>query len=334
MTPLQNNLSLLPVYEPSAPSPSYTYEPTDDEQTLQNTPMLISPPPTGTYTKESEKVVVTLFEQEKDVEIPTYGRRALISGTVYLENVQRVFQIDLKIEGTLDSTSSGGGYQPTKLICICHTLWSHGEDSTCPNLIPFSCILPSSYEDGDFQHPLPPSYTYSYSGAYTLFVSSHYSVNVRVKRGPHHMVGRFLTMTQQIAIPFRYYPRTRPHRHILANTDFLSAVKALPEEWFQALSELKTRPNSQLEPISCHLFVPAARVYGLRDTIPFHVQLSGRLSSVKSFLMVPRSDNPALELDTSDGRSLQLSSHSGPIVRVYNYCRRTTSRNPSSSLPL
>lgn len=58
-------------------------------------------------------------------------------------------------------------------------------------------------------------------------------------------------------------------------------------------------------------------MYGLRDTIPFHVQLSGRLSSVKSFLMVPRSDNPALELDTSDGRSLQLSSHSGPIVRVY-----------------
>lgn len=97
----------------------------------------------------------------------------------------------------MDSTSSGGGYQPTKLICICRTLWSHGEDSTCPNLIPFSCILPSSYEDGDFQHPLPPSYTYSYSGAYTLFVSSHYSVNVRVKRGPHHMVGRFLTMTQQ-----------------------------------------------------------------------------------------------------------------------------------------
>jgi hypothetical protein len=97
MTSFDNSESLLPTYAPSAPSPSYTYEPTDDEHTLQHTPTVISPPPTSTYTKESERVVVTLFEQEKDIEMPTYGRRAHISGTVYCENVERVFQVVLKV---------------------------------------------------------------------------------------------------------------------------------------------------------------------------------------------------------------------------------------------
>jgi hypothetical protein len=97
MTRFGDNISLLPVYEPSAPSPSYTCEPTDDEQTLQQTPRLIIPPPTSTYTKESEKVVVTLFEQEKDIEIPIYGRRALINGTVYFENTELISQVVLKV---------------------------------------------------------------------------------------------------------------------------------------------------------------------------------------------------------------------------------------------
>lgn len=43
----------------------------------------------------------------------------------------------------------------------------------------------------------------------------------------------------------------------------------------------------------CQLFVPVARVYALSDTIPFHVQLSGSLNSVKSFLMLPQPDGPS-----------------------------------------
>ena len=91
----------LPLYAPSAPSPSYTCEPTFDEQTLQLTPRLNRPPPTGTYTKEAEKMVVTLFEQEKDAQIPTYGRCALVSGTVYLENHELISQVVLKVRWKL-----------------------------------------------------------------------------------------------------------------------------------------------------------------------------------------------------------------------------------------
>jgi hypothetical protein len=95
-------------------------------------------------------------------------------------------------------TSSEGGHQTTKLINDTHMLWSDREDKTCPNLIPFSYILPSSYKNGDSQQsPLPPSYTSTYAGAYTLFVGSHYSINVYVERARHHMVGRLLSTINQ-----------------------------------------------------------------------------------------------------------------------------------------
>ena len=89
--------SLLPTYEPSAPSPNYTCEPTDGEKTLQQTPSLSLPPPTSTYTKELEKVVVTLFDQEKNAKMPTYGRQGLINGTVYLNDSEPVLQVAVKV---------------------------------------------------------------------------------------------------------------------------------------------------------------------------------------------------------------------------------------------
>jgi hypothetical protein len=91
------NTTPLPTYAPSAPSPNYTCEPTDGEQTLQQSLSLSTPPPSSTYTKTSEKVVVTLFDQEKDAKMPTYGRLGLISGTVYLEDSGLVFQVVVKV---------------------------------------------------------------------------------------------------------------------------------------------------------------------------------------------------------------------------------------------
>jgi hypothetical protein len=94
MTSTENNSSL-PGYAPSTPSPSYTCEPTGDEQTIQMTPVRNSPT-TGTYIKESGKVVVTLFDQE-NATIPIYGSRGLIRGTIHFGNDERVSQVMLKV---------------------------------------------------------------------------------------------------------------------------------------------------------------------------------------------------------------------------------------------
>ena len=97
MTSLEETSLSPPIYAPSAPSPSYTCEPAENEQTLQQTPISRRPPAADTYIKEAEKVVVTLFEQEKHTEIPTYGRRAHINGTIYLGNIERVSLVVLEV---------------------------------------------------------------------------------------------------------------------------------------------------------------------------------------------------------------------------------------------
>lgn len=87
----------LPVYSPSGPSPNYSCEPGCNEQRLQHTPRFNLPIPTGTFTKKSGKVTVTLLEQEDGAEIPTYGRYGLISGAVYLEKCEMVTRVSLKV---------------------------------------------------------------------------------------------------------------------------------------------------------------------------------------------------------------------------------------------
>ena len=59
------------------------------------------------------------------------------------------------------------------------------------------------------------------------------------------------------------------------------------------------------------LFVPVARVYGLSDAIPFHVQLSGSLNSIRSFLMLSQADGP------SPSPVLRPSNLPQTTVRVY-----------------
>ncbi|KAF9464125.1 hypothetical protein BDZ94DRAFT_1257065 [Collybia nuda] len=285
MSALKINCAPLPVYTPSEPSPRYSCEPACDEQRLQHTPRFNRPTPTGIYTKSSKKVSVTLFEQEDNAEIPTYGRHGLVSGTVYVEDCARVSRVSLKIEGKLESTISEGGSKTVRLVNDSYTLWSGCPKGSerCPNYVPFSAVLPSSYLYEGSSRPLPPSYASCSPASPSFFLRSQYSIIVQVTRLRYRKLD-FLTKTKQVKIPFEYYPRTRAHRPIAPTPCFFSTVKTSPEEWYQAFSVMKTRPKSKLEPIHCHIFIPGARVYGLSDTIPFHVQINGPLASLRSLL--------------------------------------------------
>lgn len=97
MTLVKMDYSLLPLYTPSEPSPLYSCEPACDERRLQHTPRVVHPTPSGTYIQKSGSVTVTLFDQEANIKIPTYGRKGFINGAVYLENCERVSQIVMNV---------------------------------------------------------------------------------------------------------------------------------------------------------------------------------------------------------------------------------------------
>lgn len=201
--------SSLPIYSPPGPSPEYSSEPTCDEQTLQHTPRLTRPLPTGTFTQSSGKVTVTLSEQEDDAKIPSYCQRGLVQGTIHLEDRELISDVVLKvilyygvwrmllstsvqIEGKLDSLSTEGGGNCVRFLNDHYALWKSKDRNThCPSLIAFSCMLPLTYDHGRSRVPLPPSFYAYYSGPSVLYVQSHYAIIIGIQRARHHKIGFF-----------------------------------------------------------------------------------------------------------------------------------------------
>ncbi|KAF9483491.1 hypothetical protein BDN70DRAFT_873780 [Pholiota conissans] len=318
----------LPSYSSSSPLPSYSCELARGERLLQHTPR--SRPttqPTSVFIKKAGKTTIILNDQEEDATIPVYGRRGLISGNLVLEKSENILDVVLKVEGKMDATITDGGGNTTKLLADTYTLWSHtsSQDSTCPSQIPFSVLLPASFKHKGTSVPLPPTYNVAYYNLPSLFVRCGYQIHIIVSRLRHQKVGSLWPKTKHILIPFTYTPRTRAHRPIVPAPCFFSSVKTLPEEWYQAVTYLKTRPTCQVPPISAHLFIPGGRVYGLGDTIPFHVQLSGHTSSLRELFSGAMLDR-VMSVDSQNTQSSTQSTKKSspkPLLQI-NILRQTS----------
>lgn len=266
----------LPSYNDSLPLPSYSCELANGEQRLDYTPRSRAERlrPSGVFIKTSGELSVVLNGQEEDATIPVFGRRAVISGTILLcqRQLKSIREIVLKVEGRLDSAFYDGGRRSIKLIGNCYTLWSHlTSQEPCLPQIQFSITLPSTFQDGDH---LPPSYHVQHSVPY-LLVQSAYQLRFIVTRVRHQTLNSIWPKKQCIIVPFKYVPRTAAPQPMVNTPCLFSSVKTSPEEWHQTVTCLRMRPNVQMGPIICHLFVPAGRIYGLTDTVKFHVQLTG-----------------------------------------------------------
>ncbi|KAH9480603.1 hypothetical protein JR316_0007203 [Psilocybe cubensis] len=287
--------SELPSYSPSIPSPSYSFELACGERLLEQTPRTRSTRPAAdsVFIKRAGKTTIVLNDQEEGATIPKYGRQGIISGSVFFDHTENIVDVTLKIKGKMDLTISEAGGESIKLVESAYKLWSQSsspstsrtERPTCPGQLVFSAILPTTFTIEGKQVPLPPSYSVNHYNVPSLFVRCSYTIHLVITQTRYKKMDIW-PKTKQIMIPFNYVPRTRAHRPIIPSPCFFSAVKTSPEEWYQAVTPLKTRPNVQLDPTYCHLFIPGARIYGLKDTIPFHVQLTGNVCSLQKMFSV------------------------------------------------
>ncbi|KAF6755773.1 hypothetical protein DFP72DRAFT_989896 [Ephemerocybe angulata] len=313
----------LPSYSPSVPAPLYSCEPSLDEQRLQLTPGTAATrrTPNGSYIKKNGKITVILNEQEEGIDYPSYGRHGPINGTLLVDDSEMVTEVEVKIEGKLDTTTSETGGKSTPVLRERHILWSKqnagpSNAPSCPSQLPFAFGLPSTFKDGDADRPLPPSYSVFCHGVPTLFLKTTYTIRIAVTRVVHQKLGGLWTKTKHLLVPFQYVPRTRAHRPILPVPSFFSSIKTSPEEWFQAVSTIKPRATSSLTPVNCHLFIPAGRVYGIKDTIPFHLQLSGRVSSLRELFAASSSLDRVISTDSSVTASSKTAPEAKAVIRV------------------
>ncbi|KAJ6505343.1 hypothetical protein C8R45DRAFT_817570 [Mycena sanguinolenta] len=287
----------LPAYSPPALLPSYSPDPATGEERLDHTPRTRTHP-TGTYVKQSGRDAVGLGDQDVGATIPVYGRHASINGFVSLEDRETVSEIVLKIKGKMEVMISESGSLATTLVHDSYTLWSSHKPSTstsmCPSAVPFSVSLPTEFRDYDgLPHRIPPTYEIPCAAAPGMFFKTSYILSVTITRTVSKRL-RFLSTSKTIPIQFIYAPRTRPWRPIQPSSDFLSDVKRMPEEFRQILASLVPRPPHTCTalPMDLQLFLPTVEVFGMDDIIPFHVQLTGRVSSLREFL--PLDDTPTL----------------------------------------
>ncbi|KAJ7657021.1 hypothetical protein B0H17DRAFT_1098046 [Mycena rosella] len=297
----------LPLYSPSHPSPCYSQDPAYDETRLDSSPQTATGVlPTGIFTKSYGSATVVLFDQESSVSVPSYGREASVRGSLILEqDMSHISEIVAKLDGRIEITTAESGALMINTVKKSYSLWFPGSSasSSCPERIDFACPLPTKFDHRGCECPLPPSYNAEFRGFPALFAKCIYSLTISIIKDRRRL--GFLSKMKTIRVPVEYHPQTSPPRGISPTpTYFLSAVKVMPEEWHQSSFAMNTHCSSNLAPIQCQAFIPSVKIFGLSDTIPLHLQMSGPLSSLRTFIL-PSSPSPD---DIDDGK--------GP-VRVY-----------------
>ncbi|KAN0123524.1 hypothetical protein V8E52_002856 [Russula decolorans] len=305
-----------PTYTPSAAVPTYSVIPRPSERILAATACPRRRTPTGVFLRTNNLVTLALREQDPNASMPSYGRQGVISGDIALSYTQGVQSVYLKLEGRLHLASPDGRAANPTFFSVSYDVWRRSDEdgrSLCPSMFPFKTVLPEGFTDNGQARALPPTYDNPLSGATTdIRARCQYSLSVVVERR-----GRKLALwkpPKKLMVAFSYQPRTRPPQPVLSSPfPFLSTVKSLPEEWFQITSTISAKSIPNIEPIDCHLFVPAVQTFSLSDTIPFYLQLIAPPKSLQAFLY------PIIPAHTKLKRSKSTVPESAapPTVRVY-----------------
>ncbi|TEB39630.1 hypothetical protein FA13DRAFT_1618864 [Coprinellus micaceus] len=307
----------LPAYTPSPPAPNYSHQPACGERSLQHSlgAGFRFRNPDHMFVKTTGKYAITLRGQEPGIRTPWYGRDEIINGFVSIEDPERVTSVELLVDGKLDITMAEGFSKVTTLVNASSTLWKRSESSqTYPGNVEFAFSLPDKYESGGKHYPLPPSFhEIERDGPQFLIIRSAYRIRVSITKAPKNVFT--WEKTEHVFLTFDYLPRSRGMEPISTVPGCLANIKSLPNEWYQATRTFPIDSHPHLEPVTANLFIPSARVYPMTDAIPFHVQVSGPVSSLKVALLSGEADSspssprisPTSSITGSSGKRRSLS---------------------------
>ncbi|KAJ6508378.1 hypothetical protein C8R45DRAFT_441230 [Mycena sanguinolenta] len=282
--PVPPSSSLPPYYLSSAGVPTppmYSPEPTPGEECLSR-PSFGRSLRTGEFKKTNGRITLTLKEQADNCSAPTYGPGDLVAGTIRIQGSESVTEVVLKLSGRLDLAAAHGG-QPIELVKDSYTVWSDNMRFLCPASIPFSFIFPSTFKNGEQSWPLPPSVQITPPGKPFTYVRCVYTISVVVSTALHPRFSLWRG-EKTLSLTVNLRPTAYPPRPITPDTNLLPTVKTAPDEWYQVLCNI-----GHLKNIHCSLFIPSALIYGISDSIPFHLQISGPATKLMQLVRPPSS---------------------------------------------
>ncbi|KAF9220885.1 hypothetical protein BS17DRAFT_786128 [Gyrodon lividus] len=320
----------VPPYTPSLPSPSYSTELLPGERTVEHTRRASSQPPTGIYRRITDTLTIILKDQHPGSIHPIYGRGEVIRGDLILRTTNDLTSVTFKLEGLLLVENSGVAITTT-IFSVTYVMWGASQGRPCPQTIPFTVVLPLTFEDGGQVHHLPPTFESSKPR-----VVCSYSLTVELSR-PRQLLP-FLRASEVVNVPLIYRPRSRPRMPMLpSNLPFMSTVKSSPEEWHQIMCTVNMTHASGLDPVQCLLFIPSVQIYALSDAIPFHLQIRGSPASLVPFL--EHSQTGGVTSDSGGGVAVRVYLLRQTGIRMYEQSLSSSrvlgegEMEPSQSLP-
>ncbi|KAE9408654.1 hypothetical protein BT96DRAFT_667104 [Gymnopus androsaceus JB14] len=317
------SLESLPRYSASSPPPFYSARVNEGEEVLAATRDYQTP--TGSFTARCHcgNVSVTLKEQNEDIKTPVYHQQGLVVGTIAHKSTENLLQVVLKIEGKLKLNVSGQNSTSStvKVIDESYELWGKTREApSCPATFDFTCVLPSTFEEGAKKFPLPPSHKISLTGIPGLYSQCSYTLKiVMVTRGP------LWNRNKSFSIHFKYLPRSRSSEPLILSEHtsnrggcalFYETIKTAPEVWFEKKAVLRTRPSFKLDPIEVQFFIPSGQKFGLADEIPFHIQLTGPVSSLQALYSHLRLEHVDNDSDVPSDSPVSFTPPASPTLSM------------------
>ncbi|KAF7322158.1 DUF3844 domain-containing protein [Mycena kentingensis (nom. inval.)] len=278
----------------AARAPEYTASPNADERTLLHSLRTHNRSQrTGTFVRSDDggRLTLVLVGQKDDNALwPTVGPNTIISGTVLLASSEGIVSVSLQLEGEMEVLSISLGYTCTKTVDQSISLFSRNASTApCPNALPFSFRLPTTFSTqsngGGASLPLPPSCDIAFGDG--GFLKCFYSLTLCAA----YRSAAFFEKKRSLRVELEYRHRTRPSRPRIPDLSLLATVKLCPEEWLQLPVDLTMADEGQAlqaADIRCDLFVPSVGVFAISEIIPFHLQLSGKLQSLRECCLLPR----------------------------------------------
>ncbi|KAJ6498780.1 hypothetical protein C8R45DRAFT_979874 [Mycena sanguinolenta] len=279
---------MLPPYT-SSPAPIYSASPGPDEHILQRTHPPGHSRHTGTFTQKKHGITVVIDGQKENIVCPSFGKNGLLSGTLFIDSRENVTAVSIKLVGVMKCTLSRGHLSSKVLDKTCLLYLKDGPHKQCPSAIPFATRFPSTFKNNGIRYSLPSSCNVTLPGG--CFLRCAYSLTLSVVSRLHRSAP--FTAEKSFPIELEYRHRTRPSRPRIAEPSLFSTIKMCPEEWLQLRIALTAESDSRPSDIHCDLFIPSLGVFGITETIPFHLQLSGSTQRLRNLFsptsnLVPR----------------------------------------------
>ncbi|KAI0027740.1 hypothetical protein K488DRAFT_60566 [Vararia minispora EC-137] len=273
-------------------TPSYAPEPRAEERRLAHAIVYQynGRRRSADFIKQSKTggMSLRLSDQIEGTNIPTYGMRSPIEGSIELAKTEGLAFVAIKVEGIMKLKEIAEGGTNTSVLCNeLVTLWRRGVDpSPCPNYLSFSVSLPGEYVDERGAYPLPPSYEAHLTGLPGFTANVDYEVTAIASRIKLPKVGALTGIGQTtVSTPFLFRPRTCPSSPLpspMVETNSILGLLEVPS-WRAYESRIVAR-TAGAKPILCRFYVPRSHVFCFSEPIPFHITFCSSAMTLATLL--------------------------------------------------